>query len=138
MVIFSPSLQRSRIMAAIRSKDTKPEMMVRTLLRQLGFPGYRLHRRDLPGCPDIAYLGRKKAILVHGCFWHGHDCKIGDKRPKVNPEYWMSKISRTRQRDALARAAIEELGWRILIVWECDLRDTATLSETLDKFMRSE
>jgi len=134
---FSPSPERSRIMAAIRSRDTKPEMLVRSLLRALGFSGYRLHRKDLPGKPDIAYLGRRKAIFVHGCFWHGHTCKMGARMPKVNEIYWSTKIARNRDRDAICAAELAKLGWYVLVIWECELRNLEAASDRLDAFMRS-
>jgi DNA mismatch endonuclease (patch repair protein) len=83
---------------AIRAKDKKPELVVRRALRQAGFTGYRLHRRDLPGKPDIAFIGRKKAILVLGCFWHGHNCRKGLRRPRARQEYWLPKISGNQAR----------------------------------------
>lgn len=108
-------------MKAIKSRNTKPELMLRALLRRLGFPGYRLHRKDLPGKPDVAYIGRKKAIFVHGCFWHGHPCKNGYHLPQTNPGYWGPKIERNMTRDKEHIAKLEALGWSVLIVWECEL-----------------
>ena len=102
--------------------DTKPELMVRRALRSLGHTGYRLDRRDLPGRPDIAFIGRKKAIFVHGCFWHGHDCKRGARMPKTNADYWRGKIARNVARDAASEAALAEMGWDVLTIWECKLK----------------
>ena len=133
---FHSSPERSRIMSAIRSKDTKPELLVRFILRQIGYPGYRLHRRDLPGKPDVAYVGRKKAIFVHGCFWHGHDCVAGIRRPKVNESYWRDKIDKNRNRDEKSCVALSYLGWSVLVVWECELRDINIISEKLSTFLR--
>ena len=92
----APAMDRSDIMRAVKGRDTTPERLVRGLLRQVA-PGYRLCRRDLPGAPDIAYIGRKKAIFVHGCFWHGHDCR--NLAPRTNQSYWKNKILRNKKRD---------------------------------------
>lgn len=116
-------MDRSAVMARVKARDTGPERAVRALLRLHGLTGYRLDRRDLPGRPDIAFIGRKRAIFVHGCFWHGHDCKRGARAPKANAAYWAAKIARNRARDAAALAALGALGWRALVVWECALRD---------------
>ena len=108
-----PSPERSAIMRAVKSGNTAPELAVRKLLREFA-PGYRLHRADLPGKPDIAYLGRRLAIFVHGCFWHGHDCARGARMPKTNAAYWRAKIARNRARDAAHLEALAALGWRML------------------------
>jgi DNA mismatch endonuclease (patch repair protein) len=123
--VFTPE-KRSAVMSRVKSRDTAPEMTVRRLLRRLG-AGYRLHRRDLPGRPDIVLAGRRLAIFVHGCFWHGHDCARGVRTPKANRDYWMAKVARNRARDATTRAALEQLGWRVLTIWECELKDAAGL-----------
>jgi DNA mismatch endonuclease (patch repair protein) len=109
-------------MRAVKSRDTGPERAVRTLLRAIA-PGYRLHRADLPGSPDIVYGRLKLAIFVHGCFWHGHDCKRGARAPRENADYWSAKIARNRARDAKNLADLEALGWRTLVVYECALKD---------------
>lgn len=127
--------QRSHTMRAVRSRNTTPELAVRKMLRGLGFSGYRIHRKDLPGTPDIAFIGRKKAILIHGCFWHGHGCKRGLREPKSNRAYWLPKIERNRQRDAEHLADLARLGWSVLTVWECDLREPSALATKLIKFM---
>ncbi len=121
-------------MRAVKSRDTGPERLVRRLLRPIA-PGYRLDRRDLPGRPDIAYIGRRKAIFVHGCFWHGHDCARGARAPKANADYWAQKIARNRARDAVALAALAARGWACLVVWECETRDEATLAARLKRFV---
>lgn len=117
---LSPS-RRSANMRAIRSKHTKPEMVVRQALRAVGFSGYRLHRKDLPGRPDIAFIGRKKAIFVHGCFWHGHQCREGSRRPKSRPEYWLPKIAGNQARDARHQEELKQAGWAMLTIWECEI-----------------
>ena len=126
--------QRAAIMRAVKSRDTAPELAVRTLLRRFA-PGYRLHRRDIPGTPDIAFMSRKRAIFVHGCFWHGHDCARGARAPKANADYWRAKIARNVARDAQHRAALAALGWRVLVVWECALKDRAALEQKLRDFL---
>lgn len=122
-------------MARVRSRDTKPEMIVRRLLHALGYR-YRLHRRDLPGKPDIAFIGKRKAIFVHGCFWHGHDCPRGARAPKANADYWREKIARNRRRDATSLAALEDMGWCSEVVWECELGDRDRLADRLTAFLR--
>ena len=126
--------QRRYTMAQVHSKDTKPEMRVRHLAHRLGYR-YRLHRKDLPGKPDLAFPGRKKIIFVHGCFWHGHDCPAGRKRPQTNQEYWTRKLERTRQRDVDNETKLRELGWDALIIWECQTKDEDTLAEALTAFL---
>jgi DNA mismatch endonuclease (patch repair protein) len=124
------SPERSAVMRAVKSRDTGPELAVRKILHEIA-PGYRLHRADLPGSPDIAYGRRKLAIFVHGCFWHGHDCKRGARPPRANAAYWSAKIARNRARDARNLAELAALGWRTLVVHECALRDAAALRLTL-------
>lgn len=121
-------------MRRVKARDTKPELLVRRTLRELGHVGYRLDRRDLPGRPDIAFIGRRRAIFVHGCFWHGHDCKRGARAPKTNAEYWRAKIARNVARDAAALDALAARGWRALVVWECELRQEG-LARKLDRFL---
>lgn len=121
-------------MRAVKARDTTPELTVRRLLRPIA-PGYRLDRRDLPGRPDIAFIGARKAIFVHGCFWHGHDCARGARLPKANADYWAAKIARNRARDAAALAALAECGWETLVVWECETRDEAELARRLARFI---
>lgn len=128
-------MTRSENMKRIRGKDTKPELIVRKILREMGFPGYRLHRSDLPGKPDIAYVGRRKAIFIHGCFWHGHSCKIGRREPKSNRDYWLPKISRNRQRDGQHLTELTALGWTVFTIWECELRDISDLPLRLKAFL---
>ncbi len=126
--------QRSAIMRAVKSRNTTPELKVRALLRSFA-PGYRLHRKDIPGNPDIAYVGRKQAIFVHGCFWHGHGCARGARSPKANADYWREKIARNVARDAAHRARLAELGWRALVVWECEIKDAPAMEKKLRAFL---
>jgi len=108
---------------------------VRALLRTIA-PGYRLHRADLPGKPDIAYGRRKLAIFVHGCFWHGHSCARGNRMPKTHVDYWRAKIDRNRARDDTNRGALEALGWRVLAIYECELKDRTRLAGRLEEALR--
>ena len=131
--VFSPE-KRSAVMRRVKGKDTAPELKVRRMLRRLGV-GYRLHRADLPGKPDIAMPGRKLAIFVHGCFWHGHDCARGARMPKANRPYWEAKIARNRARDIEHRAALEAMGWRAVTLWECELKDEGALESNLSRVL---
>jgi DNA mismatch endonuclease (patch repair protein) len=117
-------LERSARMALVRSRDTKPEMRVRRLVHSLGYR-YRLHRRDLPGTPDLVFPARRKAIFVHGCFWHRHDCAMGDRLPKSRVRFWSAKIAENIQRDRRNLTKLRRLGWKALIVWECQTRGQA-------------
>jgi DNA mismatch endonuclease (patch repair protein) len=117
-------------MRRVKGRDTKPEMIVRRALTRLG-ARYRLHRKDLPGTPDVAMPGRRLAIFVHGCFWHGHDCARGARVPKQNREYWIAKVARNTARDATNRTALQAMGWRVETLWECELKDAARLEERL-------
>ena len=113
---------RSRIMRAVKGKDTKPELVVRRLVYSLGFR-YRLHLDDLPGSPDLVFKARRKVIFVHGCFWHGHDCKRGARQPKTNSEYWLRKINRNRERDEVVQAKLTSADWDVLVIWECEVHN---------------
>lgn len=118
--VFSPE-KRSAVMRRVKGRDTSPELAVRRILRAAGI-GYRLGGMALPGRPDVVMKGRKVALFVHGCFWHGHDCPRGARQPKTNADYWIAKISRNRMRDAAAVTALEASGWRVVVVWECEMR----------------
>jgi DNA mismatch endonuclease, patch repair protein len=113
-------MDRSAQMATIRSKDTRPEMLVRRLAHRLGYR-FRLHRKGLPGSPDLVFPSRQKAIFVHGCFWHRHDCSWGRKAPSVRLDYWLPKLERNRTRDRANLDALKRLGWSVLVLWECEL-----------------
>jgi DNA mismatch endonuclease (patch repair protein) len=114
----------SERMAAIRGRNTKPELEVRRLVHRMGYR-FRLHRSDLPGSPDLVFPGRRAVILVHGCFWHQHDCKLGRKLPRARPEYWLPKLSRNKARDIIVLDQLEASGWMTLVIWECELADLA-------------
>ena len=127
--------ERSRNMAAIKSKDMKPEIAVRKLVHALGYR-YRLHRRDLPGKPDLVFGPRRKVIFVHGCFWHLHpkkNCRDA-RRPKSNTGYWTPKLTRNIARDAANTAALKAMGWRVLVIWECETGDETRLRARLKLF----
>lgn len=121
-------------MRAIKSRDTAPEKIVRKLAWQIR-PGYRLHRKDIPGRPDIAYVGAKKAIFVHGCFWHGHDCTRGARVPKANREYWLGKVGRNRARDEESLRRLQGSKWQALVLWECELKDLPEVRRKLQTFL---
>lgn len=125
--------QRRRIMQAVKRKDTGPEMAVRRLLHSAGFR-YRLHVKGLPGSPDLVFPARRKAIFVHGCYWHGHGCKKG-RLPKSGLDYWGQKIEANRQRDARKEAELRDAGWDVLTVWQCEIADKATLETRLWSFL---
>ncbi|HZK99458.1 MAG TPA: DNA mismatch endonuclease Vsr [Caulobacteraceae bacterium] len=124
--VYGPE-KRSAVMRRVKGRGTGPEVAVRRLIWSLG-GRYRLNRSDLPGKPDIVLAGRRLAIFVHGCFWHGHDCPRGARVPKANRTYWEAKIGRNRVRDVSARAALEAADWRVETVWECELGDAAALA----------
>ena len=133
--VFTPA-KRSAVMRQVKGKDTSPELKVRRLLHHIG-ARFRLHRKDLPGAPDIVLPGRRLAIFVHGCFWHGHHCARGSRVPKQNRDYWLGKVGRTRERDAASTAALQALGWRVETIWECELKDGAALELRLRKLLIS-
>lgn len=124
-------------MRNIRSKDMTPELRVRSLLHRLGYR-YSLHGTDLPGRPDIVFPRLKKAIFVHGCFWHQHPdpaCKI-TRQPKSRLEYWAPKLARNRQRDSQSATLLRRLGWKVLVVWECQIEDHRRLKPRLITFLK--
>ena len=125
--------ERSAIMARIRGKDTKPEMAVRRLVHGMGFR-YRLHRKDLPGKPDIVFGPRRKAIFVHGCFWHQHDCPAG-RMPSSRQDYWKPKLRRNVERDEANRKKLERNGWDVLVIWECETKDKEELAARIMRFL---
>ncbi len=130
----TPEDIRSANMRAIRSKNTAPERLVRSTLHRLGYR-FRLHAKDLPGKPDIILRPRRAVIFVHGCFWHGHGCARGGRMPKTNTGYWEPKIARNKSRDTDTVAAVEAEGYRCLTLWECELKDQATLESRLQTFL---
>jgi len=125
--------QRRKIMQAVKGKDTGPEWTVRRLLHGAGYR-YRLHDQRLPGRPDIVFPARRKAIFVHGCFWHGHDCAKG-RLPKTRLDYWSPKIQANRERDARKRTELEAMGWDVLVVWQCEINEIKALESRLWTFL---
>lgn len=129
--------RRSEIMARITGKDTQPELTVRRILHMMGLR-FRLHRADLPGKPDIVLPKWKTVIFVHGCFWHGHDCKKGSgrRRPKSNKGYWNHKLDRNIKRDAAHAERLRELGWKRVVIWVCETTDRNRLEKRLGRVFR--
>jgi DNA mismatch endonuclease (patch repair protein) len=125
---------RSRIMRAIKSRDTTPELIVRRLAHRMGFR-FRVCRRDLPGKPDVVFSRLRKIIFVHGCFWHGHDCGQGVRIPTQNHAYWNEKITRNAKRDEASQTALAALGWDVAVFWECELKDERQVAEKLLAFL---
>jgi DNA mismatch endonuclease, patch repair protein len=131
--VFTPA-KRSEVMRAVKSANTKPELTIRDILWSRGFR-YRLDARDLPGRPDIVFRGKRAAMFVHGCFWHGHGCARGARVPKTNRDYWQAKITRNVTRDKATLAALKAQDWRALVVWECQMKDRAALTRRLTRFL---
>jgi DNA mismatch endonuclease (patch repair protein) len=126
--------RRSENMRRIRSKDTGPEIVLRRLIHGLGYR-FRLHRKDLPGKPDMVFPARKRVIFVHGCFWHQHSgCREG-RMPGSRLDYWTPKLERNQARDAVCRALLEKQGWQALVVWECEIKDVVELTKTVRRFL---
>lgn len=130
---LSPT-ERSKRMSLIKNKDTKPEMVVRRLTHSMGYR-YRLHKKDLPGCPDLAFTGRRKVIFVHGCFWHRHPGCKNDRPPKTRADFWLPKLKSNRMRDLKNQNKLRETGWNILVVWECELNNTEVLADKITNFL---
>ena len=126
--------ERSRRMSLVRSANTKPEMVVRRLVFGMGYR-YRLHCRDLPGKPDLVFRSRRAVVFVHGCFWHRHQGCALARLPKSRVDFWTTKLEGNRERDARKIAELEKVGWRILVVWECELMDLEALAPRLRRFL---
>lgn len=126
--------QRSERMSRVKSKDTKPEVRVRRLVHSLGYR-YRLHSQKLPGCPDLVFGGRRKAIFVHGCFWHRHPGCKNTRLPKSKLDFWKSKLEENRKRDLRNQETLRQLGWEYLVVWECETRDVERLTKKIVEFL---
>lgn len=126
--------ERSKVMARVRGKNTKPELAVRRQAHAMGFR-YRLHDRRLPGTPDLVFPGRRKVVLVHGCFWHRHeDCALA-RLPKTRRDFWEPKLRGNKERDQRNMADLENLGWQVLVVWECETKDQLGLAARLRRFL---
>ena len=128
--------QRSRNMAAIKGKNTKPELTVRSLLHQMGYR-FRVHRKDLPGKPDVVFAAKRKAIFVHGCFWHMHDCRYGTVVPATNADFWRKKRISNVERDQRNQEKLAQAGWRALTVWECCVREEDKLRTLLTEVLEA-
>lgn len=126
--------ERSALMALVRAKDTKPELFVRRLAHGMGYR-YRLHRRDLPGTPDLVFPSRRKVIFVHGCFWHRHARCALARLPKSRGDFWLPKLTANAERDVRNMRALRRLGWSTLTIWECQLSDTAKLANRIRRFL---
>lgn len=129
--------QRSERMSRVRSKDTKPELRVRSLVHSLGYR-YRLHRSDLPGTPDLVFPSRRKVIFVHGCFWHRHKGCPNTRWPKSKLEFWKPRLEANRERDIKQKTQLTRLGWRYLVVWECEVTDTEALKAEIVEFLEDQ
>lgn len=127
-------MNRSENMRAVKGKDTGPEKTVRSMLHRVGYR-YRLHRRDLPGKPDLVFPSLRKVIFVHGCFWHSHDCRKGRGAPSTNSDFWRRKRELTVERDTRTLKALSACGWEAYVVWECALKEPDAIKSRLEKFL---
>ena len=121
-------------MARVKATNTRPEIAVRRLVHRLGYR-FRLHRRDLPGTPDLVLPRHRAVVFVHGCFWHQHGCRRGQRRPSSNQAYWGPKLTRNVERDATAKSALARMGWRVLTIWECEI-GAPDLGDRIGRFLR--
>ena len=126
--------ERSRLMSRVKRRDTAPERALRRLLTEMRYR-YRLHYKRVPGCPDIAFPGRRKAIWVNGCFWHQHPGCPKAAMPKSREDFWVPKLEGNRKRDLNVQAEAQRMGWGTLVIWECELRESEELLDRLDKFL---
>lgn len=123
-------------MRAVKSRDTTPELAVRKLVHGMGYR-YRLYRQNLPGKPDLVFAGRKKVVFVHGCFWHRHNCARGARTPKSNQDYWIPKLDRNQQRDRQVRSQLRRMGWKSLVIWECQTKNPKKLANRIKSFLEA-
>jgi len=128
------SQRRSEIMGRVRSRDTRPELIVRRLAHSMGYR-YRLHSKDLPGRPDLVFRSRKKVIFVHGCFWHRHQGCALARIPKSRQDFWIPKFEANKSRDMRTEEALRQAGWQVLVVWECELGDLPSLKNKIEEFL---
>ncbi|NYF77976.1 very short patch repair endonuclease [Granulicella arctica] len=135
MVDHIDPARRSLNMAAVRSKHTEPELVVRKIVYGLGYR-YRLHWEKLPGKPDLVFPGKRKVIFVHGCFWHGHDC-IRGRLPSTNLDFWEQKVGKNKERDSRVRNQLEAQGWNVLTLWQCRLKEASELKQTIVRFLKT-
>jgi len=134
--VFSKE-KRSWIMSRVKGRDTTPEILVRSCLHRMGFR-FRIHRRDLPGNPDIVLSRHAKVVFVHGCFWHGHKGCMRSKRPTTHKGFWNRKLDRNIERDQRFRKTLRRKGWKVLVIWQCETRKPAKLLPKLEKFLSGE
>jgi DNA mismatch endonuclease, patch repair protein len=127
-------VERSERMRRVKGRDTKPERRLRALVWRLGYR-YRKHRRDIPGNPDLAFVGRRRAIFVHGCFWHRHDCPSGRRAPKSRVAFWTKKFRQNVARDSVVAKALRRAGWKSLVVWECEIRKPEVIERKIRRFL---
>lgn len=127
-------MDRSRTMRAVKSRNTGPELIVRRATHRMGYR-YRLHRKDLPGKPDLAFPAKRKVIFVHGCFWHQHRCPRGWRLPKTNRDYWIPKLRRNSERDIENQIRLREMSWDLLVIWECEVQDQDALRTRIRSFL---
>ena len=121
-------------MGRVRSRETKPELKLRRLVHQLGYR-YRKNRADVVGHPDLAFVGRRRAIFLHGCFWHRHNCALGRRAPKSRIVFWTTKFAKNVERDDRVMRELRKAGWRALVIWECQLKDSVKLSRRIERFL---
>lgn len=126
--------ERSERMRRVRSRDTKPERALRRVVWGLGYR-YRKNRRDVIGQPDIAFIARRRVIFLHGCFWHRHECPSGRRAPKSRNDFWEAKFAKNVSRDARVRHELKTTGWRVLVIWECEIRDSSRVARRIRKFL---
>lgn len=126
--------ERSTLMSLVRSKDTRPELIIRRLVHSLGYR-FRLHRRDLPGTPDLVFPRLRRVVFVHGCFWHQHSCVNGNRMPRSRVAFWRAKLEGNTARDRLAVTRLRRMGWRVLTVWECQMKSRERLKNRLVRFL---
>jgi DNA mismatch endonuclease (patch repair protein) len=133
MDTLSP-IERSERMRRVKGRDTKPELKLRKMVWSLGYR-FRKHRRDVPGNPDLAFVGRQRAIFLHGCFWHRHDCPSGQRLPKSRVTFWKEKFGRNVERDSIVAKALRRAGWRSLVIWECELKSEGSVERRIKRFL---
>ena len=126
--------ERSHRMSLVRGKNTKPEMVVRSLVHRMGFR-FRLHDKQLPGCPDLVFTSRGKVIFVHGCFWHRHNKCPNARMPKSRPEFWIPKLDGNKSRDRQIKQALTRLGWEYIVIWECEIKNLDRVSNRVRSFL---
>jgi DNA mismatch endonuclease (patch repair protein) len=124
-------------MSRVRGRNTKPEILVRSLIHSMGFR-FRVHRRDLPGNPDIVLPRHRKVIFVHGCFWHGHPGCLRSKRPTTNQSFWNRKLDANVERDKRFQAELTSMGWKVLVIWQCETKEPDVLAYKLERFLHEE